>query len=205
MDLTQDSYDRFAAAYAERYFETRGLDEEMDRFLSWLPPSPRILDAGCGPGHLLRYLARNGALCVGVDYSLFMLKEGRRRDPRLLLTVGDLLALPVPSASFDGIWARASLIHLTKAEHEKSLREFHRTLRPHGIVYAAVRQGVGEEHRQETQQGIPIERYFQFWESEPWHQQFVSAGFEVLEHGIEAGEPEDWLWVHAKKRSLNFF
>jgi SAM-dependent methyltransferase len=200
MDLTQDSYDRFAAAYTERYFDTRGLDEEMDRFRSCLPSSPQILDAGCGPGHLLRYLARNHAACVGVDYSLPMLTEGRRRDPRLPLVAGNLLALPFPNDSFDGIWARASLIHLNATDHRECLREFYRTLKPKGIVYAAVRRGEGETHRRETQQGVPIARYFRFWEPEQWHNEFASAGFELFEQGIEKGEPEDWLWVHARKR-----
>jgi SAM-dependent methyltransferase len=200
MDSTRNSYDRFAAAYTERYFETRGLDEEMDRFLSWLPPFPQILDAGCGPGHLLRYLSRNDSVCVGVDYSLPMLEEGRRRDSSLPLVAGNLLALPFSSGSFEGIWARASLIHLTETEHRKCLREFYRNLKPQGVLYAAVRQGDGEEVRRETQQGVPIERYFRFWEPEPWHAELAHAGFELLEQGTEAGEPEDWLWVHARKR-----
>jgi SAM-dependent methyltransferase len=181
MDETRNSYDRFAAAYTQRYFETRGLDAEMDRFLAWLPPAPVILDAGCGPGHLMRYLAKDQAVCVGVDYSLSMLEEGRRRDPLLRLAAGDLLSLPFLPDSFDGVWARASLIHLDLASHREALLQLHRVMKPQGILYAAVRQGYGEERRREVQQGVPIERYFRFWQPEEWHAEIRSAGFDILE------------------------
>src|SRR5690242_5341804 len=118
-DLTRDSYDRYAAEYARLYFETRALDSEMNSFLALLPPNPVLLDAGSGPGHQARYFASRGALAVGIDNSLPMLREGLQRDPDLALVCGDLLALPFSNRCFDGTWARASLIHL----HDEALEE----------------------------------------------------------------------------------
>lgn len=171
----------------------------MDAFLSLLPPSPMLLDAGCGPGHQARYFQSRGAAAIGLDYSLPMLLEGRSRDPSLKLVSGSMLALPFPTGSFHGVWARASLIHMDDRAHRTSLEEFHRVLRPEGLLYAAVRQGTGEEMRRDVQSGVEMDRYFRFWQPEEWESLLQSAGFAILNRGIEAGDPEDWLWVHARR------
>ncbi|MBW3624627.1 MAG: class I SAM-dependent methyltransferase, partial [Armatimonadetes bacterium] len=197
--VTRRTYDRFASRYTERYFHTRALDEEMDRFLAHFPPSPILFDAGCGPGHQAQYFDTKGARAVGLDYSFPMLREGRRRNPHLRLVHGDLLALPFLDHTFDGIWARASLLHMEDAAHWICLMEFHRVLRSGGILYAAVRRGDGETDRQEVQDGIELARYFRFWQPEEWHDLLRAAGFDVLDHGMEDGDPEDWLWVYARR------
>jgi SAM-dependent methyltransferase len=197
--VTLETYDRFAPNYTSRYFATRALDDEMERFLSYLPPTPRILDAGCGPGHQSLYFTGNGALAVGLDYSFPMLREGKTRVSNLTLVQGDLLMLPFPPNSFDGIWARASLLHMDARSQRAALGEFHRVLREEGILYAAVRQGEGEELRTELQMGVELRRYFRFWQPGDWHRMIQSAGFTLLESGIEDGDPEDWLWVYARR------
>ena len=50
-------------------------------------------------------------------------------------------ALPVESASFDGLTAFFSLLHIPKAEVPQVLQEFHRILRPGGTMLVSVRKG----------------------------------------------------------------
>src|SRR5579872_4463972 len=138
---TRETYDRFAEAYTKRYYETRALDAEMDGFLTHLPPAPTILDAGCGPGHQSRYFNAHGARSIGIDFSEPMLVEGRRRDPGVSLVCGDLQAVPVATASIDGVWARASLIHMDNDAVARALVEFRRVLKPAEVLYTAVREG----------------------------------------------------------------
>lgn len=47
----------------------RNLQTEIDFFASYLPPTGRVLDLGCGTGTNLRALAALGHECVGVDQS----------------------------------------------------------------------------------------------------------------------------------------
>ena len=44
----------------------------------------RILDLGCGTGHLTAQLAATGAKAVGIDSSAAMIDEARRSHPFLL-------------------------------------------------------------------------------------------------------------------------
>ncbi len=73
----------------------------------YLPPDGRILDAGCGPGHLLTDLADGGCQPVGLDLSPAMLrlaKKGlQRREVAASLCRGRVQALPFAPQSFAAI------------------------------------------------------------------------------------------------------
>lgn len=74
---------------------------------SYLPPEGRILDAGCGPGHLLADLAGGGWQPVGLDLSPAMLrlaKKGlQRRESAASLCRGRVQALPFAPQSFAAV------------------------------------------------------------------------------------------------------
>ena len=50
-------------------------------------------------------------------------------------------------AGFDGIWACASLLHVTKAGLPEILCKMHRALKPDGVLDASVKYGNTEEER----------------------------------------------------------
>src|SRR5436305_15073795 len=73
-------------AWIER---NRFYHEEDERFLRFLVgPDQRVLDLGCGTGHLLDAL--NPRRGVGVDFSSAMIDEARRRRPHLEYPLGHL-------------------------------------------------------------------------------------------------------------------
>jgi ubiquinone/menaquinone biosynthesis C-methylase UbiE len=75
--------------------------------LPFLPESGRILDAGCGPGHLLVDLVDQGYEPVGLDLSRGMLRLARRRLARrkhvVPLCQGAAETLPFPSECFAAV------------------------------------------------------------------------------------------------------
>jgi ubiquinone/menaquinone biosynthesis C-methylase UbiE len=102
------------------------------------PPSARILEVGCGPGHLSVRLARDHDLDVtGVDLDPRMIDRaqadadrdaGELRQPRFI--VGDVAALPFDDASFDLVVSTFSMHHWS--DPPSGLREISRVLRPDG-------------------------------------------------------------------------
>src|SRR5436190_16593922 len=101
------------ATIADRYdFITRALSYGQDqrwkrRLVERAAPRPgaRALDLATGTGDLAFALAARGARVVGLDITFRMIQLAREkegppiRSPRFL--VGDMQALPFPSASFD--------------------------------------------------------------------------------------------------------
>ena len=90
----------------------------------------RCLDLAAGTGVSTQELARSGALVVGADLSLGMLRAGRRRRPDVILLAGDALALPFADASFDAITVSFGLRNMV--DTPAALREMARVTRPGG-------------------------------------------------------------------------
>jgi demethylmenaquinone methyltransferase/2-methoxy-6-polyprenyl-1,4-benzoquinol methylase len=93
-------------------------------------PGERVLDLGAGTGtSSLPFLAA-GATVVPCDFSLGMLREGKKRHPELPLTAGDATRLPFADGVFDAVTISFALrnVHDT----DEALREMRRVVRPGG-------------------------------------------------------------------------
>ncbi|MBI4702655.1 MAG: class I SAM-dependent methyltransferase [Deltaproteobacteria bacterium] len=93
-------------------------------------PGERILEIGCGGGHVLRLFPQ--AELVGVDVSGVVLDKARRNlaGYRVELLKGELDALGLPEASFDKVVCTEVLEHT--ACPERILEHARRLLRPSG-------------------------------------------------------------------------
>ena len=111
------------------------LRREFVEFLS-PPPGARVLDVGCGPGHLARWLARRGCQVTGVDRGWRLIRIARRLAAREELSVRFERApaerLPFAGASFD--LAVATTVIYWVERPEAVLREMVRVTRPGGAV-----------------------------------------------------------------------
>ena len=76
----------------------------------------RILDLGCGTGHLTHRIAQSGAKVIGLDRSPAMLAEARRNYPELRLVAADATRFEF-AAPFDAVFSNATLHWILDAEH----------------------------------------------------------------------------------------
>jgi ubiquinone/menaquinone biosynthesis C-methylase UbiE len=99
-----------------------------------LAPGMQVLDAGCGSGEALAWLAEAvgpGGRVVGVDLSDAHVAAARRHaPPQVELHASDLLALAVPAGSLDVIWSSNTLHHFP--EPLAALHRMASWLRPGG-------------------------------------------------------------------------
>jgi trans-aconitate methyltransferase len=79
-------------------------------------PGERILDVGCGTGHLTYEIRQRGAKVVGMDSSPSMLQEARATYPDLEFVQADASAF-VFKEPFDAIFSNAALHWVTDAEN----------------------------------------------------------------------------------------
>ena len=144
--------DQFLRAYHARYpgatalAFASGRDEDgrsSYHHLAELPATgDRILDLGCGDGHLLELLAQRGCRgLVGVDMSPEELAAAAAR-PALAgvsLIEARAQALPLADASID--WALSHLAFMLMSDIERVVGELARVLRPGGRFAAVVGGG----------------------------------------------------------------
>jgi ubiquinone/menaquinone biosynthesis C-methylase UbiE len=97
----------------------------------------RILDIGCGEGHLARALAERGARITGYDPFIAEtpLTEQGAGSFRLANATAD--ALPEPDHEADLVLFVFSLHHVPGAKLERALAEARRVLRSSGRLYVA--------------------------------------------------------------------
>lgn len=123
------------------YRGMRAISEAMIEATS--PPWPtgegrglEVLDAGCGTGAGLEWLARYGRV-TGIDLSDTALAYCRERGlPRLVR--GSIEDLPFADASFDLITTFDVLYHRWVGDDLQALRELRRVLRPAGRLLVRV-------------------------------------------------------------------
>lgn len=93
-------------------------------------PGERIIDLAAGTGTSSVPLGASGADVVPCDFSLGMLRVGRRREPGLRFVAGDALRLPFADGSFDA--ATISFGLRNTADPHAALAEMRRVVRPGG-------------------------------------------------------------------------
>lgn len=99
----------------------------------------RVVDVGCGEGHLVRLLTRHGASVLGVECSPRQLAKAhaapRVADERIVEGVGQ--SLPAEDASADVVVFFNSLHHVPCEVMDTALAEAARVLVPGGLVYVS--------------------------------------------------------------------
>jgi len=93
-------------------------------------PGERILDIAAGTGTSSEPWANEEIEVVPADFSLGMLRVGRRRRPDMAFTAADAMRLPFADESFDVVTMSFGLRNV--ADAETALREFLRVTKPGG-------------------------------------------------------------------------
>lgn len=177
------SYDTVAEEYATHYFDElsrKPFDCQLLTKFSQLTPEGRICDLGCGPGHLARFLSELGLDVLGVDVSQAMIQVARRLNPGLVFEQGDMLRLQFPDASFAGIAAFYSLIHIERLRLRQVLEELFRVLAPGGRLLSSFHVGEGEVHPEEFL-GQNVSFHASFFGIEEMTENLTEAGFLIEE------------------------
>ncbi|UYM07870.1 demethylmenaquinone methyltransferase [Solicola gregarius] len=112
---------------------TFGLDRRWRaRVVRAIAPRPgeRILDLAAGTGTSSDPLDQAGSRVVACDFSVGMLRVGKRRRPGLSFVAGDALALPFADASFDAVTISFGLRNVVGVDN--ALAEMARVTKPGG-------------------------------------------------------------------------
>jgi ubiquinone/menaquinone biosynthesis C-methylase UbiE len=175
--------------------------EQIEKFLR-KTPGKQILDVGCGPGRDARYFVDHGYTVTGVDLSAQLLALARTAVPEATFVEADMLSLPFEADCFDGVWANASLLHLSRKDIGTALQEIYRVLAPGGICYCSMKEGTGE-HKEYDSRLNGGERFFSFVHEDEMHRYMKHAGFSieasaVIEHDTMLRQIH-WVQIFARK------
>lgn len=166
---------------------------QMDDFIQLLPEGGCVLDAGCGSGRDSLALIKRGFKVEAFDASEEMCKRASAFiGQQVRLCRFDELDY---SEQFDGIWACASLLHVTVEAMPEAIGGLHKALKEKGILYASFKKGIGERYRGERRFTDVDESYLQ---------SILKERFEIIEIresiDVRPGRGNEvWMNVFARK------
>jgi SAM-dependent methyltransferase len=129
-------YDHIARLESQHwwYVGMRQIAEGIVRRIG-LPPQAQILDAGCGTGGGLRWLASIGRP-TGIDFHPLAVQYAIQKSARVARA--SVQAVPFPSEAFDCVTSFEVLYHRAVADDGAALCELARVLRPGGWLLVRV-------------------------------------------------------------------
>lgn len=136
--------DEYVAAFAGD-LDDLPLDRSiLDQAAQMLVGAGPVLDLGCGPGQVAKYLTDRGLHVVGLDLAPRMLRLASRHAPETAFACGDIRALPFGDGSFSAVVAFYSMQHLPRFTLPAALAEIDRVLAPECLFVLATHLGDGE-------------------------------------------------------------
>lgn len=117
----------------------------QDKFLERLNVGDYILDFGCGSGRDTKYFLKKGMVVDAIDGSVNLCKLASEYTG---IKVQNILFQELDEQEkYDGIWACASILHLSKEELSVVLDKMIAALKKNGIIYTSFKYGDFEGER----------------------------------------------------------
>lgn len=178
-------------------------DEELVRFANYVKSNNgyEVLELGCGSGVQAKMLLAQGLSVLGIDISPSMIAEAKKRAPGGKYLVGDIVNITFAPDSFDGIYARASLLHIPKSLMPKVFKSINKMLKTGGYFYLAIKEGKGEGEVEDVRHGINVKRFFSLFVKEEIENLMEASGFKIIELDTHTrvGGSTIWIQVIAQK------
>lgn len=159
-DETSDFWDRFPRTF-------------LDEFINL--GKGKVLDLGCGPGRDGLLIQEKGCEVICFDASEEMLKLCKEKG--LTTIQGDFMKLPFDKEEFDGVWAYAALLHISKKEFPKALKEIHRVLKADSALAIGMIEGTEEFYKNSVNMG---QRWFSYYTHDELIKYLEDAGFQII-------------------------
>ena len=131
----------FNNVWRDPKFVEMSFGENLEYLMQFIHPNSKILEVGCGPGHMSLELARNGHNVIGMDLSKKCIDIAKKvvsantytdNYGSLEYLNGDFLDIDLENNSFNSIIFFGALSHFPNID--RALEKVHKLLKPKGRI-----------------------------------------------------------------------
>lgn len=178
------AYDRLAQVYQDKFMDMDLYDDTYDAFFDLLPQSgASVLDVGCGPGMITRYLYRKRPdfQFLGIDAGPNMIALAKANVPEARFEVMDARAIGTLPEKFDGIISGFCLPYLSISECNQFFADTHSLLHSGGILYFSVIEDSASKSGWESSSDGKAQFHVYYHEADYLLEGVRANGFEVVD------------------------
>ena len=142
---TKQSYEKNSKGFVNQWKDTNAIDNtKIEKFIALLPQKTeeiKILDIGAGFGKDVHYLCNKGFDCVGIDFCDEFIAQSKTLYTNVNILKMSFLEIDFSENSFDALWSRGALFHISKDDFGKVLKILQKILKPGGVFYLQLIEG----------------------------------------------------------------
>ena len=141
---TFETWNKVAKLYQDKFMDLDLYDDTYDNFCEQINKSnPTILEIGCGPGNITKYLLnkRPDFEIFAIDFSPNMITMAKTNCPKANFIVMDSRKIDKLKTKFDAVVCGFCLPYLTETDVEKLIYDSNTLLNDHGIIYLSFMEG----------------------------------------------------------------
>ena len=159
-------FNAWAEKYQDKFMDTALYHNSFDIFGEMTTaPNAQILDIGCGPGNITKYLLSKRAdfKIVGIDLAPNMISLAKANNPSADFQVIDCREISKIDIRFDGIVCGFCLPYLSPAESQKLIADCAKLLKPEGTIYISTMEEDAVNHSGIKKNSAGEETYIHYY------------------------------------------
>ena len=172
-----------AVPYQDKFMDIDLYDDTYDAFCELVAtPAAKILEIGCGPGNITRYLLRKRPdfVLTATDVAANMVALAQKNNPTAHCERMDCREIHTLTTVFDALLCGFCMPYLSKTDCEKLIGDSAKLLRPNGIFYASAIEDDYEKSKFETSSDGQHTMFIYYHTADDLQAAFTANGFEIV-------------------------
>lgn len=160
---TFDTWNNVASLYEQKFMQMDFYNDTYDYFCKHIQqPNATILEIGCGPGNITKYLLckRPDFNIYGIDIAPNMIALAKQHNPTARFAVMDSRQIRTLHTTYDGIIAGFCLPYLSPVEGRELVAAAGELLNSNGMIYLSFVEGAPEQSGFKTGSGGRVYFYY---------------------------------------------
>jgi cyclopropane fatty-acyl-phospholipid synthase-like methyltransferase len=204
---TFDTWNNIASIYQDKFMELDLYNDTYDFICTCIDkPKAKILEIGCGPGNITKYLLskRPDFEILGIDIAPNMVELAKQNNPTAHFAIMDCRQINSLDTKFDGIIGGFCLPYLSQTECKELISNSYDLLNENSLIYLSFVEG--EPDKSEFKVGSGGRVYFNYYKLDDIKKQlnkfkFVELNTFKVKYKISETEFDIHTILTAKKKN----
>ncbi len=196
---TFETWNKVASLYQDKFMDLDLYNDTYDFICSSLnKPNSKILEIGCGPGNITKYLLskRPDLDVFGIDIAPKMIELAKKNNPTASFAVMDSRQISNLKTKYDGIVCGFCLPYFSQTDSIKLISDCYNLLNTAGLIYLSFVEG--DPNKSGFQVGSSGDRtYFYFHKLSDLTKQLTEKKYEEIKvFNVEYKKTENEKDIH---------